>query len=125
MLNRSLPAARAKAVAPASGSRYIVGLAPSLAQRVERYAKANDSSMSKAIAGGEHAVLRHKGPYSDLHVAYNWLYGTWLPQSGREVAAAPVFEEYLNNPRDTAPAELLTEICLPLRPIRPVREENR
>lgn len=67
------------------------------------------------LGGGEHAVLRHKGPYSDLHLAYTWLYGTWLPQSGREVADAPVFEEYVNNPRDTPPAELLTDICLPLR----------
>ena len=32
------------------GARYTVGLAPSLAHQVERYAKANDSSMSKAIA---------------------------------------------------------------------------
>jgi AraC family transcriptional regulator len=67
------------------------------------------------MAGGEYAVLRHKGPYSDLHLAYTWLYGTWLPQSGREVADTPVFEEYVNSPRDTPPAELLTDICLPLR----------
>lgn len=31
-------------------ARYTVGLAPSLAHQVERYAKANESSMSKAIA---------------------------------------------------------------------------
>jgi AraC family transcriptional regulator len=66
------------------------------------------------VKGGEYAVLRHKGPYSDMRAAYEWLYGTWLVQSGREAADAPVFEEYLNSPKDTAPAELLTEICLPL-----------
>lgn len=67
------------------------------------------------IAAGRYAVLRHKGPYADMQAAYQWLYGRWLPQSGQEVADAPVFEEYLNNPRDTAPTELLTDICLPLR----------
>ena len=67
------------------------------------------------IAGGEYAVLRHKGPYADMKAAYDWLFGTWLPQSGREPADAPCIEEYLNNPRDTAPTELLTDICLPLR----------
>ena len=36
--------------ASTGSARYTVGLAPSLAQHVERYAKANDSSMSKAIA---------------------------------------------------------------------------
>jgi AraC family transcriptional regulator len=66
------------------------------------------------VKGGEYAVLRHKGPYSDMRAAYEWLYGTWLVQSGREAADAPVFEEYLNSPKETAPAELLTEICLPL-----------
>ncbi|HEY2022399.1 GyrI-like domain-containing protein [Paraburkholderia sp.] len=67
------------------------------------------------IGGGEYAVLRHVGPYSDMRAAYEWLYGTWLAQSGRQAADAPVFEEYLNSPKETAPAELVTEICLPLR----------
>lgn len=66
------------------------------------------------VKGGEYAVLRHKGPYSDMRAAYEWLYGTWLVQSDREAADAPVFEEYLNSPKDTAPADLVTEICLPL-----------
>jgi AraC family transcriptional regulator len=65
--------------------------------------------------GGEYAILRHKGPYADMRSAYLWLFGTWLPQSGREAADAPVIEEYLNNPRDTPPSELLTELLLPLR----------
>lgn len=66
------------------------------------------------ITGGEYAVLLHKGPYAGLPAAYQWLYGVWLLQSGRELGNAPVFEEYLNTPLDTAPADLLTEIHLPL-----------
>ncbi len=67
------------------------------------------------IPGGPYAVLRIKGPYTELSSAYQWLYGRWLPQSGKEVANVPPFEEYLNTPANTAPPELLTEICLPLR----------
>ena len=67
------------------------------------------------IAGGNYAVLRHKGPYADMKAAYQWLFGEWLPQSGQEAADAPVFEEYLNSPRDTAPADLRSDIYLPLR----------
>ncbi|MBL8594873.1 MAG: AraC family transcriptional regulator [Kaistia sp. SCN 65-12] len=63
---------------------------------------------------GDYAVLRHKGPYADMRAEYNWLFGTWLPQSGREIADAPVLEEYLNSPRDAAPSELLTVLYLPL-----------
>jgi AraC family transcriptional regulator len=71
-------------------------------------------AVATAIAGGSYGVLRHKGPYADMRAAYQWLYGTWLLQSGREIADRPILEEYLNDPRDTPPAELLTDICLPL-----------
>ncbi|MEZ5648383.1 MAG: AraC family transcriptional regulator [Alphaproteobacteria bacterium] len=67
------------------------------------------------ITGGTYAVLRHQGPYADMRSAYNWLYGTWLVQSGYETADAPIFEDYLNNPREVAPQDLLTDIYLPLR----------
>jgi AraC family transcriptional regulator len=66
------------------------------------------------IRGGPYAVLRHKGPYADMKAAYHWLFGDWLSSSGEEAANAPVFEEYLNNPRDTPPTELRTDIHLPL-----------
>jgi AraC family transcriptional regulator len=67
------------------------------------------------IAGGLCAVLRHQGPYADMRLAYQWLYGQWLPHSGYLVADAPVFEVYLNHPRDTMPADLLVDIYLPLQ----------
>jgi AraC family transcriptional regulator len=67
------------------------------------------------VAGGEYAVLLHTGPYADLKAAYQWLYGDWLRHSGREAADAPPFELYLNTPADAAPADLRTELFLPLR----------
>ncbi|MCV6583955.1 MAG: AraC family transcriptional regulator [Marinibacterium sp.] len=67
------------------------------------------------LPGGPHAVLPFQGPYAGLHEAYGYLYGSWLSGSGREPADAPSYEIYLNSPMDTAPADLRTEICLPLR----------
>lgn len=67
--------------------------------------------------GGDYAVLTHKGPYSELASAYQWLYGAWVTTSSREPDDAPAMEIYLNNPRDTAPNELLTQICMPLKPV--------
>ncbi|WP_251363865.1 AraC family transcriptional regulator [Epibacterium ulvae] len=66
------------------------------------------------LKGGASAVLLFKGPYAGLHGAYRYLYGVWLPQSGREARDAPPYEVYLDNPADTAPEDLLTQICLPL-----------
>ena len=65
----------------------------------------------------EYAALRIRGPYSLLHPAYRSLFGMWFPQSGREPYNDPGFEIYWNSPQTTPPADLLTEICIPLRPI--------
>jgi len=69
---------------------------------------------SRTIEGGDYAVLRHKGPYANMHKAYEWLYAEWLPKSGRRLRDSVMFEEYLNNPREVAPTELLTDIHMPL-----------
>ena len=73
-----------------------------------------DWSQEVHLAGGKHAVLRYKGPYEGIKVAYDHLFGKWLAESGEEPANAPCYEMYLNTPSDTAPADLLTEIYLPL-----------
>jgi AraC family transcriptional regulator len=67
------------------------------------------------IRGGRYAVTLHVGPYAELERPYRWLYGTWLAQSGEEVADAPCVEEYLNDARTVPPTELRTEIWLPVR----------
>lgn len=66
------------------------------------------------LPGGRHAVLTLKGPYSGLQAAWDHLYGTALPQSGEVPADSPPFEVYLNDPSQTAPADLVTEIHVPL-----------
>ena len=63
---------------------------------------------------GRHAVLTFKGAYAGLPAAYDQLFRNWLPASGETPAHSPIFEVYLNNPMDTAPEDLVTEICLPL-----------
>jgi AraC family transcriptional regulator len=67
------------------------------------------------LPAARYAVLLHQGPYSSMRAAYRWLFGTWLPHSGFDIADAPIVEDYLNNPRHVAPTELRTNICLPLR----------
>jgi AraC family transcriptional regulator len=64
--------------------------------------------------GGTYARLSYTGPYADMRDAYRWLMGVWLPASGREAADGPMMELYLNSPADTAPADLRTDILLPI-----------
>jgi AraC family transcriptional regulator len=59
-------------------------------------------------------VLRHVGPFAELHRAYTWLYRDWLLSSGEAPADRPCVEEYLDDPRTTAAAELRSDVWLPL-----------
>jgi AraC family transcriptional regulator len=66
------------------------------------------------LPGGRHAIMRHTGPYATLGPAWEWLYGGWLPQSGEEPRDLPPLEYYVNDPRNTPPDQLRTDIRLPL-----------
>ncbi|MEM8592070.1 MAG: AraC family transcriptional regulator [Pseudomonadota bacterium] len=68
------------------------------------------------IPAGPLAKLRFKGPYAGLPQAYDYLYGQWITEAGREPNWDVVsFELYVNSPMDTAPEDLLTDICVPLK----------
>lgn len=75
----------------------------------------------QTVAGGEYAVTTHTGPYDQLGKTYAEFLGQWLPRSGRELANAPSFEVYLNEPGSTRGEELLTDIYAPLREQEAVR----
>lgn len=67
------------------------------------------------IPAGRYAVYTHCGAYDGIPEAYRRLFGLWLPQSGEEIDERPCMEIYRNSPLDTAPSELLTDLCLPLQ----------
>jgi len=68
----------------------------------------------QTVAGGDYAVTTHFGPYARLGETYAQVLGQWLPRSGRTLRSTPCFEIYLNSPENTEPAELLTDIHVPL-----------
>ena len=66
------------------------------------------------IEGGCYARIVHVGPFPELRTAYDWLYRTWLPDSGEELRNLPCLEEYLNPPRQVPAKDLQTAVLLPL-----------
>ncbi len=66
------------------------------------------------VAGGEYAVATHEGPHENIGTTYGALLGQWLPTHNREPGKSPCFEIYLNNPQDTKPEDLLTDVYVPL-----------
>ncbi|WP_353192372.1 AraC family transcriptional regulator [Pandoraea pnomenusa] len=78
-------------------------------------AKVSDDLERFEIPAGRCAVLTYTGPYNEMSQPYQWLFSEWLPNSGLEPADFPMFEQYLNDPRSTPPAQLQTRICLPVK----------
>lgn len=65
------------------------------------------------LAGGTFACLRHVGPYETLGLVHHAMYG-WVQEFGHE-AEGPIWEFYVNDPAETEPEQLITDIALPLR----------
>ena len=68
-----------------------------------------------AVDGGRHAVYRLVGPHEGIGAAYRRLFDEWLPGNGEVVAKRPCMELYRNTPSETAPENLITDLCVPLR----------
>lgn len=77
-------------------------------------AKIPETLEEVTLPASQCAVLHYKGPYTAIKVAYDFLYGDWLPKSGLEPANSPCYELYLNSSADTDESDLLTDIILPL-----------
>jgi AraC family transcriptional regulator len=67
------------------------------------------------IRGGSYAVLRHTGAYADMPESYAWLFGCWVPSAGVALDDEPVVERYVSLPRQSGPADMVTELMLPLK----------
>jgi AraC family transcriptional regulator len=81
---------------------------------VNREVKAEGEIGVKEIAGGKYAVFTHKGPYENFSHSYNYIFGTWIRESGIQLRDEPCLEKYLNSPDNTKPEKLLTEIWVPI-----------
>jgi effector-binding domain-containing protein len=66
-----------------------------------------------ALPAGEAASGMHTGPYDQLPPTYNAMLA-WMQEQGLE-AAGTVYEFYLNDPSQTMPEDLKTQILYPLK----------
>jgi len=62
----------------------------------------------------QYAVFEHKGSLDQLPRTFQYIWKTWLPQSGREAADAPEFERYSEDFNPKLHTGTL-EIWLPLK----------
>jgi AraC-like DNA-binding protein len=75
----------------------------------------NDAGVvAGVISAGRCATLRLIGNPHDLRPAVQFLYGDWLPRSGRELRDHPIFVQRVTLYPDVPEHEAVTDIFLPL-----------
>ena len=72
-----------------------------------------DNIQACEMPAGKIATCVHIGPYSDIAPAYAAL-SEWIKANGYE-ATGVAYEMYLNDPSQTPPEELMTQIVFPLQ----------
>jgi AraC family transcriptional regulator len=93
---------------PAGRMRYLAAVSVA-----EGTAAAPDGMVAERIAGGPCAVFEF--PFSELHTAFDYMFGTWMPKSGFRQADAPLYERYGETFDPSDPSSRM-EVHIPLRP---------
>jgi AraC family transcriptional regulator len=94
----------------AQGHAYYVGVTPGEREPV------GEPLEEIEIPAGAWAVHLLEGPYTRINTAFDAVHSRWMPASGYEPDQRLALERYLNSPREVAPAELRTELLVPVRP---------
>lgn len=66
------------------------------------------------VAGGKYAIARFTLKEDEFHEAWEWVYGSWLPQSGFQPDDRPCFELY---PEENKNGLFTVDICVPVKPL--------
>jgi AraC family transcriptional regulator len=82
---------------------------------VPQDAKVPQGLTELTVPAGRYARVTHVGPYEKLPEAWERLMGEWLPQSGHRSGDGVAYEVYRNNPMNAKPADLITEIYVPVQ----------
>jgi AraC family transcriptional regulator len=67
-----------------------------------------------AVPAGRYAHARHIGPYAGLGEVWKGLRSEWAPQNKEKPGTGPNYEIYRNTPMNAKPADLITDVYLPL-----------
>jgi effector-binding domain-containing protein/uncharacterized protein YndB with AHSA1/START domain len=79
----------------------------------EKAVPADSAVQLKETYGGKALKVVHKGAYRNMETTYNQLLA-WMAAYGYE-SSGPPWDEYVSDPGNTAEAELITHIFMPLK----------
>jgi len=80
---------------------------------VSKHVAGKDRIQASELPEGKIATCVHTGPYGEVGPAYAAL-SAWMEANGH-VPTGVAYEFYLNDPSETPPEELMTQVVFPLR----------
>ena len=83
--------------APTGEFEYIAGLEVSQVEDVP------DGMVVREVPASQYAVFTHLGSLEELSATYEYIYRSWIPQSGYQLTGGPDFEMYNEDFKDFAP----------------------
>jgi AraC family transcriptional regulator len=69
------------------------------------------------IPAGKYALARFELGNDDYQEAWDWVYRTWLPESGYQPDDRPCFEMYHNDPKTHPQGKSIVDICIGVKPL--------
>jgi AraC family transcriptional regulator len=69
------------------------------------------------LPGGKYAVAHFELKADEYEGAWNFVFGTWLPESGYQPDDRPSYEFYRNDPSQHPEGKHIVDIAIPVRPL--------
>ena len=69
------------------------------------------------LPAGKYALARFELSDTEYQEAWDWVYRTWLPESGYQPDDRPCFEMYHNDPKTHPQGKSIVDICIGVKPL--------
>ncbi|MEW5953417.1 MAG: AraC family transcriptional regulator [Bacillota bacterium] len=69
------------------------------------------------IPAGRYALARFELGEKEYQEAWDWVFGSWLPESGYLPDDRPCFEMYHNDSQTHPEGKAIVDICIPVKPV--------
>lgn len=77
-----------------------------------------DGKIGKMVLPADrYALVRFELSNDEYQEAWDWVYRTWLPESGNQLDDRPCFEMYHNDPKTHPQEKSIVDICIGVKPI--------
>jgi len=85
------------------------------AVEVDNFNNIPDGLKALTIEGGKYAIFEHKGTMSNIQFSFDYVYGTWLPNSEYKLDQRADFEVYGKQYYGPENPESITELWIPIK----------